>query len=104
MTKLYYSKSNKGFYDSAIHKTLPSDAVEISKELHSQLLSGGEIDFDTTPLSNKPPVVYIPTYQDLRRQEYPIIQTQLDTIFHDGLDVWKAQIQKVKDKYPKPLL
>jgi len=51
---IYYSKTNKGFYDSAIHKTLPNDAVEISKELHSQLLSGGEIDFDTTPPSNKP--------------------------------------------------
>ena len=32
---------------------------------------------------------------------YPKIQDQLDTLFHGGYDAWKAQIQAVKDKYPK---
>lgn len=41
-------------------------------------------------------------YQRLRAVEYPSINEQLDTIFHQGLDVWKEQIQAVKDKYPKP--
>lgn len=36
-----------------------------------------------------------------RRKEYPSIADQLDTIYHDGLDAWKAQIKAVKDKYPK---
>ena len=36
-----------------------------------------------------------------RQAEYPAITDQLDTIFHQGLDAWKAQIQAVKDKYPK---
>jgi hypothetical protein len=36
-----------------------------------------------------------------RIAEYPPIQEQLDAIFHDGLDAWKAQIQAIKDKYPK---
>ena len=36
-----------------------------------------------------------------RAAEYPAITDQLDTIFHKGLDVWKSQIQAVKDKYPK---
>jgi hypothetical protein len=40
-------------------------------------------------------------YYRLRADEYPSIQNQLDTIFHEGLDAWKAQIQTVKDKYPK---
>ena len=40
-------------------------------------------------------------YKSLRAAEYPAIVDQLDTIFHDGLDVWKEQIQAVKDKYPK---
>jgi hypothetical protein len=40
-------------------------------------------------------------YKAQRQAEYPAITDQLDTIFHDGLDAWKAQIQAVKDKYPK---
>ncbi len=36
-----------------------------------------------------------------RAAEYPPIAEQLDTIFHKGLDTWKAEIQAVKDKYPK---
>ena len=40
-------------------------------------------------------------YKALRAAEYPSIVDQLDTIFHDGLEAWKEQIQEVKDKYPK---
>lgn len=36
-----------------------------------------------------------------RKAEYPSFADQFDTIFHEGLDAWKAQIQAVKDKYPK---
>ena len=41
------------------------------------------------------------TYVQRRIMEYPSIQDQLDTIFHSGLDVWKQQIQAIKNKYPK---
>lgn len=41
-------------------------------------------------------------YQRLRAPEYPPVIDQLDTIFHGGLEAWRAQIQAVKDKYPKP--
>jgi hypothetical protein len=40
-------------------------------------------------------------YKAQRQAEYPSYADQFDTIFHDGLDAWKAQIQAVKDKYPK---
>jgi hypothetical protein len=40
-------------------------------------------------------------YKYARAKEYPSYADQFDTIFHDGLDAWKAQIQAVKDKYPK---
>jgi hypothetical protein len=40
-------------------------------------------------------------YKDLRAAEYPSYADQLDTIFHQGLDAWKAEIQAIKDKYPK---
>lgn len=40
-------------------------------------------------------------YQDKRRAEYPSIINQLDDIYHNGVDGWKATIKAVKDKYPK---
>ena len=40
-------------------------------------------------------------YKYARAAEYPSYADQFDTIFHNGLDAWKAQIQAVKDKYPK---
>jgi hypothetical protein len=41
------------------------------------------------------------TYKGLRAKEYPSIADQLDTLYHSGLDAWKAQIKTVKDKFPK---
>lgn len=41
-------------------------------------------------------------YQRQRAIEYPSWQDQLDKIYHEGLDVWKAEIKAIKDKYPKP--
>jgi len=41
-------------------------------------------------------------YKIDRANEYPSIADQLDDIFHNGLDGWKATIQETKDKYPKP--
>jgi len=36
-----------------------------------------------------------------RATDYPAIADQLDDIFHNGIDGWKATIQLTKDKYPK---
>ena len=41
------------------------------------------------------------TYSDKRRLEYPSIADQLDDIYHNGIDGWKATIKKTKDKYSK---
>tara|TARA_E500000305_G_scaffold103288_1_gene98661 strand:- start:44 stop:337 length:294 start_codon:yes stop_codon:yes gene_type:complete len=40
-------------------------------------------------------------YQRSRATEYPAIADQLDDIYHNGIDAWKATIKAVKDKYPK---
>ena len=41
-------------------------------------------------------------YQRDRVKEYPTWQDQLDDIYHNGVDGWKATIKATKDKYPKP--
>ena len=43
-------------------------------------------------------------YQRDRATEYPAIADQLDDIFHNGIDGWKATIQLTKDKYPKEVI
>jgi hypothetical protein len=59
---------------------------------------GNEVAYDQTAVQ-----AYIDAnaYKGKRAAEYPSFADQFDTIFHDGLDAWKAQIQAVKDKYPK---
>ena len=42
------------------------------------------------------------SYKSKRRAEYPDYASQLDDIYHNGLDGWKATIKTIKDKYPKP--
>lgn len=44
------------------------------------------------------------SYQTKRKYEYPAIGDQLDALFHAGVfpTEMAAQIQAVKDKYPKP--
>ena len=41
-------------------------------------------------------------YKRNRQHEYPSIPDQLDDIYHNGIDGWKATIKVTKDKYPKP--
>ena len=40
-------------------------------------------------------------YKEKRAEEYPSIVDQLDDIYHNGIDAWKATIKTTKDKYPK---
>ena len=42
-------------------------------------------------------------YQQYRAAEYPDWGTQLDYIYHNGIEKWKTDIvDPVKNKYPKP--
>ena len=43
-------------------------------------------------------------YTEKRRNEYPLIQDQLDLLYWDkvnGTNNWQTAIQAIKDKYPK---
>ena len=43
------------------------------------------------------------SYQRKREIEYPDWKTQLDYIYHHGVDKWKLDIiDPIKNKYPKP--
>ena len=40
-------------------------------------------------------------YKFDRAAAYPSIPDQLDTIYHSGIDAWKATITAVKEEFPK---
>ena len=40
-------------------------------------------------------------YQRDRAEAYPSIKDQLDDLYHNGIDGWKATIKTTKDKFPK---
>lgn len=41
-------------------------------------------------------------YQRDRKAEYPSITDQLDTLYHQGYEGWRSQIEEIKLRYPKP--
>lgn len=41
-------------------------------------------------------------YQRRRATAYPTWEEQMDVLYHQGYDGWKAVIQQVKNTYPKP--
>ena len=40
-------------------------------------------------------------YIDQRVAEYPSIADQLDALYHKGYDGWKAEIEAIKNRFPK---
>lgn len=58
---MYYAKSTAGFYDPAIHATMPEDAIEISADEHAELMDAQaagaiiEADSDGRPVAVEPP-------------------------------------------------
>ena len=71
------------------------DGSDEWKEVRAWLDAGNEI---TDNLKYAADTAYI----GKRVSEYPSIVDQLDKIYHEGIDAWKADIQAIKDAHPKP--
>jgi len=59
---------------------------------------GNEVQYDKAAVQA---YVDANAYKAKRAEAYPSYADQFDTIFHEGIDAWKAQIQAVKDRFPK---
>ena len=64
--------------------------------------SSGSLDKPTQELLDVAEIRIRSQYSRRRVSEYPSIEDQLDDIYHNGIDAWKATIKVTKDKYPKP--
>lgn len=80
----------------AIYKLYPQVVRTVGDVAYDK--DGNEVAYDKAAVQ-----AYVDAnkYKELRAAEYPSFADQFDTIFHEGIDAWKAQIQAVKDKYPK---
>jgi len=89
---------------AAIRKAYPDvtaiydDTGAFDKDGKSVTLEQSKIDTARSELNAAYAAV---KYQRDRAAEYPSIVDQLDDIYHNGIDAWKATIKKTKDKYPK---
>ena len=84
-------------------KTWKENHSSIYKEIVSRF---GQSDYDdetkrTAHITTLKAEWEAKKYQRDRAVEYPAIADQLDDIYHNGVDAWKATIKTVKDKYPK---
>ena len=87
---------------NAIRKAYP-DAVTIDDDTGVFDASGNSITIDQTLVDAARVELDKLNYQIQRKEEYPTWESQLDYIYHNGLDKWKTDIvDPVKAKYPKP--
>lgn len=82
---------------NAIYALYPN-VVSIDDSAGAFDKDGNKVEIDLNLVNNW---VDPNAYKTLRAAEYPSFADQFDTIFHNGLDAWKEQIQAIKDKYPK---
>ena len=76
--------------------SLYPDVLDVDANGIAWISSGIEKTVDADALALK-------KVQLSRKNEYPDWGTQLDYIYHNGLDKWKTDIvDPVKAKYPKP--
>jgi len=80
----------------AIYKLYPSVVRTVGDVAYDE--AGNEVQYDKAAVQ-----AYVDAneYKQLRAAAYPSYADQFDTIFHEGIDAWKAQIQAVKDRFPK---
>ena len=73
-----------------------------------KIIEWGSDNTDSQPTDDELNAAYIQwknteQYKEKREDAYPDWQTQLDYIYHNGVDKWKTDlIDPIKNKYPKP--
>ncbi len=82
----------------AIHNNVVSINGDTQETSVAKDINGDEVNINWTSVNawTNPE-----QYKFDRANEYPSIKDQLDDIYHNGIDAWKATIKTTKDKYPK---
>ena len=89
---------------NAIYKAYPNaTTIDDSFETYFLDKDGNKVTFDQTLVDAARVELDKLIYKEQRAMAYPDWGTQLDYIYHNGIDKWKTDIvDPVKKKYPKP--
>ena len=87
----------------AIRKAYPNVTLIDDTGSKIQDASGNDVTVEQSNIDAARLELNKEAYKYKRYEEYPDYGTQLDYIYHNGLDKWKTDIvDPVKAKYPKP--
>jgi len=87
----------------AIQKINPTAQVSVSADDINQITW----ENGTPPIPKEQILAILPEVEkeinaiNNRVKEYGSWQSQLDEIYHNGIDAWKTRIASIKQKYPK---
>lgn len=87
----------------AIQKINPTAQVSVSGDDINQITW----ENGTPPIPKEQILAILPEVEkeintiNNRVKEYGSWQSQLDEIYHNGIDAWKTRIASIKQKYPK---
>lgn len=76
-----------------------NDDFDLTKEMPGE--GGGSIRLEGFLTATEFLARYNSNYVAKRVGMYPSIEDQLDNIYHNGVDAWKADIKAIKDANPK---
>jgi len=82
----------------AIHNNVITINGDTQEDIIAKDINGDEVTINWTDVNSW---IDPNEYKYKRAKEYPSIKDQLDDIYHNGIDGWKATIKLTKDKYPK---
>jgi len=124
MTYIIFKNSDKSFYlgTSTVNPNFETEEFVINQcsdykesfdytynstpanenEAYAEAIEGDQIPVDEDLIARMNAEIVSNQYQQARRDAYPPLEEQLDNIFHNGVDAWKADIQAIKDAHPKP--
>ena len=93
------------FDHEAIHAAYPNELLEITDDgifkVNTDLSE--KFTVDQTLVDAARVELNKKLYIKQRQIEYPSWESQLDYIYHNGIDKWKTDVvDPVKNKYPKP--
>jgi len=87
----------KASFEAPTHRVVNGEQVDLTAEEVENILNEWAENERARQLDEE-----ANGYKEARKIAYPSIEDQLDEIFHNGIDSWKAIIQEVKDDNPKP--
>ena len=107
---IYYSGTNRAFYDSEFLPAggLPEDAVNVTTDLHADLLAAQASGMLIVPAENGQPMAVPAAPPDPRVLRLAAYRAESDQLYlaavYDGtiaaMDAWRAKVEEIKARYP----